>query len=607
YDPFGDSRFGGYYQSTLLNGNQDKTIGRYNPLAVLEQRRHPNNSFRFLGNAEFDYKMHFLPELRAVVNLGLDANRAQIKEVYSDNAIATYQFNTLDTNPNTNYLFNPGKNYQENQTITNTTMDAYLAYAHEVKNSFVSKFDLQGGYSYQNFKNDGNKQNFQYNTVSGIREAIVNPQNPNNRYFNELNLQSFFGRANIDLASRYLFTFSFRADGSSLFNENNRWGYFPAAAFAWRINQEGFLKGATAVNDLKLRLGAGKTGQQDITQVAGYYPSIPLFDQGANSSQYLSGTNLYSAKAYNPDLTWEKTITYNAGIDWDLFKDSFFTGSFDIYRRETKDLLAIVPLPPGQGLSDTFIKNVGETESKGMELTLGIKPISTDKATLQFSGNVAYNRTEVTNLEDVTSITDSNSRLPIQTGLFLSRHAVGFQPTSAWVFQQLYDADGKVIVGSYVDRNGDNQIRDADRYYKALRPNWTYGFAMNFNYGNWDLSASFRGQFDGYVYNALKAGLGYTDRAIPQNSNSLSNVLNFYDGAANPDYQNLNSPKLIFTDYFLEKAAFLRCENIVLGYKFNKFYKDSSIRIYGSVSNPFIITNYGGQDPENFNGIDNNT
>lgn len=598
FDPNPNNRFGGYYQDFVAGGNA--LSGQYNPVALLQQRQRPEKAIRFLGNIEFDYKMHFLPELRAVVNLGLDASRAKIRETFFDNSLATYRV----INNGSDYKFNPGDNYLEDQSMNNTTMDAYLAYAKNLDGGFITKFDVQGGYAYQNFKNDGNKSIFRYNETTGLREVQPNDANPTNRYYNELNLQSFFGRANIDFANRYLLTLSMRADGSSLFSEDKRWGYFPSAALAWKINEEDFIKNLTFVNDLKLRLGWGKTGQQDITGAVGFYPSMPLFNVGSNNSQYLSGASLYSALAFNADLTWEKTTTYNLGVDFDFFKNNFLSGSFDIYSRETTDLLAVVPLPPGQGLKDTFVKNVGSTESKGFELNMNLKPVSTDNFTLDFNTNVAYSYVKVTDLQDVTKLT-TGSDLPTGTNVKILEHAVGFQPSSFWVFQQLYDANGSVIPGAFVDRNGDNQITNDDRYYQQMTPNWTFGFGINLTYKKWDFSSNFRGQFDGQIYNARKLSSGWVDKAIPTNSSSLSNVLDFYSGEADLAFQNYNG-NATFSDYFLENATFLRCENIVLGYRFDKILKSTSLRVYGAVNNPFIITKYTGQDPENFGGIDNN-
>ncbi len=603
YDNSPGNIFGGYYQNTRLNGGRNLLDGSWNPVAILNQRDRPERIYRFLGNAEFDYKFHYLPELRFVNNFGLDASRSVIEETYTDHSLATYQFNQ-GTDPSSNYVFNPGRNYYEAQRITNTTWDSYLMYAKSL-NGFINKFDVQAGYAYQNFKTDGHKDQYRYNTSTGIRELNIDQNNKNNRYYHVLNLQSYFGRANIEFAKKYLVTLSMRTDASSLFLKNKRSGYFPSAAVAWKLKEESFLKDVRFINDAKLRIGWGKTGQQGITDAVGFYPSTAFFTIAGNTSQYLPGSNLYSANAYNSNLTWEKTTTYNIGLDFDLFKNNFLTGSFDVYNKKTTDLLAKVSLPPGQGLSDTFVENLGSTDGKGFELSLNVKPIQTDDVNLEFTSNLAYNYTKVTNLKSITYTTDYNSNIGIQTGAFLARNPVGYQPSSAYVFEQVYAADGSPVVGAFVDRNGDGQITDADRYYKALRPNWTFGLGFTFNYKNWDLSSSFRGQFGGQVFNQRKMSLGWIDSSVPITGNSLSNALNFYTGQADSSIQNIQG-NIPYSDYYLEDATFIRCENIVLGYKFKHFTKASSLRLYTAINNAFILTKYKGQDPENFNAIDNN-
>ncbi|CAM2910376.1 iron complex outermembrane recepter protein [Flavobacterium succinicans] len=598
-----NSIFGGFYQNTRLNSGRNQLEGATNPLALLEQRTRPEKAIRFLGNIEFDYKMPFLKDLRAIVNLGLDASEARIREVYSDNAIATYRFNQ-GKDPLTNYVFNPGENYLENQTSTNQTMDAYLAYNKSLT-GFVTKLDIQGGYTYQNFKIDGNKDIYQYNIDSGLREIRFDVNNPSNRYYNPLNLQAYFARANFDILDKYLFTATFRADGSSLFQKDQRWGYFPAVGAAWKIKDEAFIKDSEFFQNLKLRLGWGKTGQQNITGSVGYFPSSPFFEIGDPNSQYLPGYPTYSAKAFNPDVTWEKTDNYNIGLDFELFKSGLLSGAVDFYKRNTNDLLAVVPVPSGQGLTSTFIDNVGSIESKGFEANVDVKAVQTEDFSFTIGGNIAYNYSEVTSLKGITQVQASESGLPTGTGLFLANHAVGQQPYSAWVFQQIYDESGKPIPGAFRDLNGDNKIDNEDRYYKALRPNWTYGFTTNFNYKNWDLVANFRGQIGGQVYNSRLVTTGFTDRATQGTTSALNNVLNFYDGSADPLYQNFNGNDT-FSDYLLEDATFLRLDNVTLGYKFNKFVRSSSLRVYGSVNNVFVLTKYSGQDPENFNAIDNN-
>ncbi|OYQ32217.1 SusC/RagA family TonB-linked outer membrane protein [Flavobacterium cyanobacteriorum] len=591
--------FGGYYQN-VTQADPTRIDGQINPVNLLQERERPEMVNKLIGNVQFDYKMHFLPELRAVLNLGVEASRSKIREEFGQFALATYR---LDNTTGT-FRFNPGVNFREEQHITNRTLDAYLAYT-KTFSGFLTRIDAQAGHAYQSFVNDGFKTEYQYNTQTGQREINFNSQNPNNRYYNKTVLQSYFGRVNVDLLDRYLLTFTLRADGSSLFREEERWGYFPAAALAWRVTDESFLKDSKTVNDLKLRLSVGQTGQQDITAIAGYYPTTALYSPGNPNSQYLPGVSTYSANAFNDQLKWEVTTTYNAGIDFSFFNKGLLSGSIDVYQRDTKDLLVRSAVPPGQYLTNQITQNVGELTNKGVEVDLSIKPIDNDKMTLEFLGNITFNEGEVTKLNRGSVIDADESGLPVGTGNRLARHAVGQQPYSAWVFEQLYDASGRPIVGAYKDRNGDGVITNDDRYFQALRPNWTFGFGTNFTYKNFDFSANFHGQLDGKVYNAIKLAGGWTDRVRPNNTNSLNNVLNFYSGAADPAFQTIQG-NIPLSDYYLENAAFLRCDNITVGYRFKELIKSASLRIYGTVNNAFILTNYSGRDPENFNAIDTN-
>jgi iron complex outermembrane receptor protein len=606
---FGESfqnKFGGYYQATTSLGNgREGIVGATNPVALLNQRTRPETSLRFLGNIEFDYKLPFLRDLRAVLNLGLDASQSRIRERFSNNALATYRFNA-ETDPSTNYVFNPGSNYEENQSNTNKTMDAYLAYSKPLS-GFVTKFDVQAGYSYQNFVIDGNKKIYQYNLVTGLRERFLNfpTQNPNDRYYSPLNLQAYFARTNFDLLGKYLFTATFRADASSIFNPENRWGYFPAAGAAWKVKQESFLKNSKLIQDLKLRAGWGKTGQSNIGD--NRFPAVLLFQPGNSNSQYLVGSTTYTPVSYNPDLTWEKTTTLNFGLDFELFENSVLSGSIDTYQRKTNDLLSSVPFESGSTASGDFIKNIGTLESNGFELALNVKAISTDDFSLGFSGNIAYNYATVTELKGISVVGDSGSGGIGGTGVFLAENIVGSQPYSAFVYEQVYDANGQPIVGSYVDRNGDGAITPSgDRYHVALRPNWTYGFSTTVNYKNWDLAANFRGQLGGQVYNLQKKDRGTVQAGANQDGTALNNVLDFYNGSGNSLFTNNLTDLENFSDYWLEDATFLRCDNISLAYKFSKFVGKSSLRISGAVNNAFILTKYSGQDPENFNAIDRN-
>ena len=603
YDESADNRFAPYYQNTNIDGNQLKLDGQWNPVALLMQRGRPESVLKVLSNLEIDYNVPGIDGLSAIVNTGLEASSAYITEDYANNSLATYRFDSSNNDVNTNYVFNPGKNYREDQNISNTTLDTYLSYD-KTNLGAISSLSAQLGYSYQNFKNEGTKELYKYNDTTGKREELVDENNPTNRYFSELNLQSFFGRANIGLYENYLFTFSLRADASSLFTEENRWGYFPSAAFAWQLGDEDFISDVDFINDLKIRVGWGETGQQDITGVVGYYPSIPLFELGSATSQYLPGENLYSAKAFNPDLTWEKTTTINVGVDFSLFDDNRLQGSFDVFQRETSDLLATVPVAPGQALSSSFVKNVGDMESQGIEASLSLDVIRSQDANLNIFGNFAYIDREVKDLKGVERV-GAGGGLPVGTGVNIGYHAVGHQPYAAWVFRQLYDADGNPVYNAFADLNGDNQITNDDRYFRNFRPDFTFGFGMNLSYKKASLSTFFRGQYGGQVYNGLLLTSGYIDRARPNNTNSLTNVLDFNNGAADPNFLD-NAGNVKFSDYYLEDASFIRCENISLGYDFGTLVGGATLNASLNVNNAFLITKYSGRDPENFGGIDHN-
>jgi iron complex outermembrane receptor protein len=602
-----DNKFVGYYQQTSLSGNRDLKVGPTNPLALLDQRRGVDDAIRFLGNIEFDYKLPFLRDLRAVVNLGLDATTRDYKVKFKENALATYTFNQ-GTDPATNYLFNPGQAELFRATATNKTMDSYLAYS-KTLTGFVNKVDGQAGYSYQDFKTDGNSISYRNNVDTGIREQYIKDvNNPNNREYRPRNLQAFFARGNVDLLGKYLLTATLRADGTSVFAENQRWGYFPAVGAAWKLKEESLLKESNFIQDLKLRLGWGKTGQATLpgfgTIQREYYPYLPTFIPGDASSQYLPGVIPYTVGPYNSELTWEKTTTYNLGLDFDLFKKSILTGSVDVYQRKTNDLLAVVPLAAGDTGGSEYLKNIGSLDSNGFEVSLNVAAIKTDHLSLNFGGNLAYNYSTISELKGISRTSAGGSIGG--TGNNLAYHAVGYQPYSALVYEQIYDAIGQPIVGAYVDRDKNGIINESDEYYVALRPSWTYGFNVTFGYKNFDLTANFRGQIGGQVYNLKKQQNGYIQAAIPtQSTEYAQNVLNFYNGTASPLFDTYlgNAQR---SDYLLEDASFLRCDNISLGYKFPKFVGKSSLRVSGAVNNAFLVTKYTGQDPENFDSIDGN-
>ena len=583
-----NSIFGGYYQGTRIDGGQTVLDGDWNPVARLMQRQRPEKLLRILTNLELDYQLP-INGLRAVLNVGLEKSTADNREKYVDQSIATYKVER----------FNPGEHFREDQDITNKTLEGYLAYNKDF-DGFLQSLDAQAGYSYQNFENDGVKRLYNYDGDTGGREfQELDP------YYTELNLQAFFGRANLNFEGKYLVTLSVRADASSVFPKSNKWAYFPAAAVAWRLSDEAFIENLNVFNNLKLRLGWGETGQSDIANIpgGGYYPFAPFLQIGSSTSQYLPGENLYNALPFNDELKWETTTTINAGLDFGLF-NGILSGSVDVFKRETDDLLAYVPVPPGQASASSLIDNVGSTESEGFEVSLDVQAIDTQNASLNVFANGAYAKTTVSNLNGL-SLIGAGGTLPIGTGTFLLRHALNQQAGAAWVFRQMYNQQGEPVYNSFADLNQDGVITNDDRYLRPMRPNYTFGFGFNFKYKNLSLRSSFRGQYGGQIYNAKRLTSGYLVRPVPVNTQALANVLNFYTGAANPIIYDRNG-NVPFSDYFLEDASFIRCENITLGYAFEPLTNGTQIQASLTVNNAFLITKYSGQDPENFGGIDDN-
>ncbi|TKD62501.1 SusC/RagA family TonB-linked outer membrane protein [Flavobacterium sp. ASW18X] len=588
YDPQGGI-FGGYFQLTDDQG----IVGPANPLALLKQRERNEDADRFIGSAEFRYKIHGFEELTAVVNAGIDYSESTINEYFLPSAVGAYTvFDGLEIFNN----FSPS--YRENQIKRDHLLDAYLSYAKDFEGA-LNRLDVQAGYAYQNFVVDGAP--FSTVTNNGFRERVNE-----NRYYTELNLQSFFARANLTLYENFLLTASIRADASSLFNENDRWGYFPAAALAWKLDEEKFFEETDWIDQLKLRLGWGLTGQQDVTNIVGYYPSTASYGIGNETVQYnFNGQSIpgYRANPYNPNLTWESTSTYNLGIDFNLFSN-VLSGNIDGYIRNTTNLLANVPQSEG-ALSNEFVENVGETESKGFETALQFRPIQTDDFTLEFNANAGFNETYITTLGNITQYGNGGG-IGRGTGVNIGQTAVGERNRTFWLYEQVYDADGKAIEDAFVDQNGDGIISDADRRFIPFEPKWTYGFGTFIQYKNLDFTANLRGQIGGNVYNANLLNRGFAQAAIPQtDSGFINNTLDLYDGVQYNGFPEIPSDTQALSDFYLSDASFLRLDNITIGYNLKPFEdKKLSLRFYGSANNVFVITDYDGLDPENFNGIE---
>jgi len=577
--------YGGYFEWLQENGNPISVGAPRNPLALLEQRNDNSHATRNIGNIQFDYKMHFLPELRANLNLGYDISSSD-----GDNSI----FNSA-TSSNLE-LATLGDISHFEQDKKNILSDFYLNYAKDL-DAINSSLDFMVGYSYQNFKNEGfDKNKIQDKKLTEILD-----------YYNELNLQSFFGRLKYSFTDKYLLTLTYRRDGSSRFSKSNRWGNFPSAAFAWKIYEEPFIQNVDAITNLKLRLSWGITGQQDIGD---YYPAIATYLASTNTAQYQFGSSYlttFRAQPFNSTLKWEETETYNAGIDFGLF-DNVLTGAIDAYFRKTKDLLNFIPFPGGSSLSNAGNANIGKMENKGIEVTLSTRAIRSDDLNLDFDFNFTYADTEITQL--TTNDGPDYEGVPVGgfdggVGNNIQRHTVGYSPYAFFVYQQVYDANGTPIEGVYVDRNNDGIISNADKYrFEKPTADFTGGFTTNLTYKDWNFNMAWRGSVGNYVYNNVDSSKGFRDQLLNPGfpnviENGVANILDsgFINGGADR----------YLSDYYIQEASFIKLDNVSIGYNFgNVFGEASNLSVSGTAQNLITITDYEGLDPEVGSGIDFN-
>ena len=401
-------------------------------------------------------------------------------------------------------------------------------------------------------------------------------------------------------------TFTLRNDGSSRFSPDNRWGLFPSVALAWKLNEESFLKNVNAISDLKLRLGYGVTGQQNLGN--GDYPYMARYMYSKAGANYYFGDTEYSLIApqpYDQNLKWEETTTWNVGIDYG-FLNGRITGTIDYYFRKTKDLLNTVTAPAGTNFSNQLLTNVGTLENKGFEFSINAHAVSTQDWNWNIGYNISYNKNKITKMtfnDDPNYAGVIHGGIDGGTGYNALIHRVGEAFNSFYVFEQIYGPDGKPIEGAYVDQNGDNQINDADLIcFKKAAPDVFMGLTSQLSYKNWDFSFALRGSFGNYVYNNVQSNReAYEGANMYDQTGFLKNRLT---SARSTDFKNAQYR----SSYYVQNASFVRMDNISLGYTFNKLFNDKqSARVYATVQNPFVITKYKGLDPEiSGEGIDNN-
>ena len=562
--------------------NTQSTI---NPVAALNERDDRAKASRFIGNAQFDYKIHGLEDLRLNLNLGLDYSHSEGQVTVPYGAEQSWHNQTQ----NGRGLDNP-----YDQTKQDMTLEAYADYSKEINKH---SFGVMAGYSWQHF----------YTESNSISRTQIDPENPTveptilaethnkSEYF----LVSFFGRANYNYDNRYMVTATVRWDGTSRFS-NNKWGFFPSVALGWNIKGESFLKDAKAVSDLKLRLSWGQTGQQDLN--AGDYPTLPTYQTNLIGSYYMFGgvpIVPITPEGYNADLKWETTTTYNVGIDYGFFNDRLF-GTLDVYYRETTDLLNFTPVAAGANLTNYLTANIGSLVNKGVEFEITGIPVQTMNWNWTIGANFAYNQNRITKL----TTNDGDGYKGVETGGIsggvgnnIQRHMVGYPANTFYVYEQVYDENGAPIPGAYVDQNGDGVIDADDLYYTGqAAPKWTVGFNTSVSWKNLTLAISGHGNFGNTVYNNNASRLSllsdlWTNSFV---RNCMSNAIGL--GFNNAAY---------LSDYWLEDGSFFKIDRITLSYLFD-LGKGGSLNLFGTVQNVATITKYSGIDPEVFNGIDNN-
>ncbi len=608
--------FGGYYQWTMKDKGiiYRNSLAGKNPVAYLEQRQDKANSKDFIGNVEFDYKLHFFPDLRIHLNLGYEG-------MEGNQTLLIDSLSGSDTHH--------GRKGWEKKTKYNELLSFYTQYVKEIDKH---RFDIMGGYEWQEFYDD------KFNEYEGLETNLstILPNGtthiggynfiPDQQIF-KFRLISFFGRANYVFNNKYLATVSFRADATSHFATGKKWGYFPAGALAWKLSEEDFMKDIDAISDFKFKLGFGSTGQQDLGDKNDYF--TPVYQISQTGASYPIGDNntyvqTYKPSAYNPIITWEKTTTYNAGIDYGFFK-SLLTGSLDYYYRLTTDLINEVDAPGGQNFSNRIWSNIGSLSNSGIEFSINAKVFDNKNFKWEIGYNVTHNENKITELTIVNGKNGIIQVGGISSGIGnnIQAYTVGQPANVFYVYKQKYDANGKPIeAGALKDKNNPSLgkyttldmfedltpngiINDDDRhFYKKPTGDVTMGFTSKIIYKNIDLSFTLRASIGNYMYNdvdARSAQIGETSIYSSSGDGFLSNKpvsvyeTNFTQNATN----------IYLSDYYIQNASFVRCDNISLGYSFKNLFKViSSGRIFATVQNPFVITGYKGLDPEVFDGID---
>ena len=560
-----ENRYNGYWNWGIVQGAQ-ADLATQNPLSLLYDRNNHGTTKRSLGNIQLDYKIHGLEDLHANLNLGYDVAKTTGRNFVNSNSVQS----SLDKT-----FTGLGQGNTWNNLRRNHLLDFYMNYAKNIE-SIKSNFDIMAGYSWQHFYYANHDITYSNPTEDlGAKEGYTYDENERHyirddhrRIPYENYLISFFGRLNYNFMDRYLLTATLRRDGSSRFSENNRWGLFPSAALAWTISNEPFMKATENVlSKLKLRLGYGVTGQQEI----GDYQYITSYSFSTNPNTTYLGTTLLKPNGYSPDLKWEQTTTYNVAIDFG-FLNNRINGSIEYYQKHTKDLLNTISAAAGTNFINLITANVGKMKNKGVEANVNAIAIQSKDFTWEVGYNITWNDSKITKL--TTTFNPDYQGIDAGTN---QKHQVGEMPGTFYLYQQVYDENGKPIQNAFVDRNNDGQITEADRYltHKSPMAKVYMGFSSQFSYKKWDLGFNLRANFGNYVYNGVASG-----NSTSNNYGGKGFITNLYNGFQDTGFTLLNTSEQMASDYFLENASFLKMDNLTLGYSFPKSVCSQTIRTY---------------------------
>lgn len=564
----------GYFIWT--NGGSPMAIQTDNPVATLDLTDRQNKITRSIGSAAIMYKVHGLEDLKLNVNLGYDVLRSKYNRDVPQLAGMMYTGNQKD---------GTGIAEAGTQDKRNYLLDAFANYDKELGKH---NFGVMAGYGWQHF---WKKYDFTTDDTEG--NQLKTPYHYESEYY----LLSFYGRVNYSYDNRYLATVTMRTDASSRFSKDNRWGLFPSVALAWRITQEDFLKDQNTLSDLKLRLGYGVTGQQDIIND---YPYMTTFSVSYPESSYQFGDKWYQTyrpNGYDNDIKWESTATWNVGIDYGFLGNRIY-GTIDYYKRFTKNLLNTINVLSGTNYSSVVTTNIGKMENQGVEFAINAVPVRTNDFEWTVGVNYTWNDSKITKLNTIdTGANFVNTGAISGTGKTVQVFMVDERPYTFYLAKQAYDENGKPLEGQYVQPDG--SVSATETKYatgKSALPTSYLGFNTRFTYKNWDLSISGHGSFGNYVYNYVRAD-EYC-QSVYSDQGSFSNILRSTRDLGFETQQ-------LYSDMWLENGSFFRFDNVTLGYNFRKLWNDkSSLRLTFGVSNLATITGYSGIDPELSNGID---